>query len=318
MTDRPTPDPGPAVLDGAAPTAGPAVLDGAAGQAVLDGPPGSVVLDGVAPTAGPAAGGESLRRRVEALQWYHTFELAPGVVTPGWFDTRPVLDRLPFPEDLSGKRCLDVGSFDGFWAFAMEQRGASEVVAIDVPDPEKWDWPANSPRDAVASVSSRQPGAGFSLVAETLGSRVRRRELSVYDLDPALVGTFDFVYVGSLLLHLRDPIGALARVRRVCTGSLLVVDAVETGVGLPGRPRASLDGVGRPWWWKPNLPGLVRMVEAAGFRAVPPFPRLRIPAGAGQQRPKPSPLVLRNRASRQAAVRAWYGDPHAAVSARPA
>ena len=29
--------------------------------------------------------------------WYHTLELPEGV-TPGWFDLRPVVDKLPWPE----------------------------------------------------------------------------------------------------------------------------------------------------------------------------------------------------------------------------
>ena len=57
------------------------------------------------------------------------------MVTPGWFDTRAVAPKLPFPERSTGKRCLDIGTFDGFWAFEMERRGADEVLAIDLLDP---------------------------------------------------------------------------------------------------------------------------------------------------------------------------------------
>ena len=81
---------------------------------------------------------DSLRAAL-ARQWYHTIELAPGVVTPGWFDTRPVSAKIPMPPSLAGKRCLDVGTFDGFWAFEMERRGAAETVGIDVLDPMQWD-----------------------------------------------------------------------------------------------------------------------------------------------------------------------------------
>ena len=58
-----------------------------------------------------------MRADVAEQEWYHTLELAPGVVTPGWFDTREVPQRLPIPASLAGRRCLDVGTFDGFWAF---------------------------------------------------------------------------------------------------------------------------------------------------------------------------------------------------------
>ena len=48
-----------------------------------------------------------LRGQVEGRQWYHTLELAPGVTTAGWFDTRAIAGKLPFP-DLTGKMVRDV------------------------------------------------------------------------------------------------------------------------------------------------------------------------------------------------------------------
>ena len=258
-----------------------------------------------------------LRRRVDELQWYHTFELAPGVVTPGWMDTRKVVDKVPIPQDLSGMRCLDVGTFDGFWAFLMEQRGATEVVAVDVPDPRQWDWPADATEEAVEEIARRRPGAGFALVAEVQGSKVRREECTVYDLDRERVGTFDFVYLGSLLVHLRDPIGALMRVRDVCSGTLLVVDAADLRSSMSRVPRATLDGRGRPWWWIPNLAALIRMVEAAGFRVERPVTRFFMPPGPAVAKPPLSRHLLTSRAGREAALRAWKGDPHAAIVAHP-
>ena len=261
---------------------------------------------------------EELRRRVAELDWYHTLELPGGIVTPGWFDTRAALPALPFPADLSGKRCLDVGTFDGFWAFEMERRGAEEVVAIDILDPERWDWPAGSEAAVKQEVGRRKArGAGFALAAEALGSRVERREQSVHALDPDRDGRFDFVYLGSLLLHLRDPVGALARVRSVCRGEVLVVDAIDPALGvLTRRPAATLDAVGRPWWWKPNAAGLVRMVEAAGFELAVAPRRLRMPPGPGHPRPRVTPGLLRHRAGREALSVARRGDPHLAVLAR--
>ncbi len=148
---------------------------------------------------------DELSDEVRNREWYHTIELAPGVDTPGWFDLRPVAPKV-LPRMLSGKRCLDVAAFDGFWTLEMQARGAGEVVAIDVLDPRQWDWPVGSDDDVRQAVSQRKgTGEGFSIVMEALGRKVERRALSVYDLDPADIGTFDFVYVGSLLLHLRDP-----------------------------------------------------------------------------------------------------------------
>lgn len=260
-----------------------------------------------------------LRRQVAEHEWYHTMELAPGVVTPGWFDHRPVLDRIPLPATLDGRRCLDVGTFDGFFAFEMERRGAREVVAIDILDPQQWDWPANTTPETIAALARRKAeGRGFALAHAALRSAVERLELSVYDLDPVAHGEFDLVYVGSLLLHLRDPVGALARVRAVCRGDLVLVDNVDWTLTrlFPRRPIAGLDGRGRPWWWKPNASGLVRMLEAAGF-AVAEQPRLLfLPPGPGQPRPRPQWRWLRSLDGIENAVTALRGDPHLAVVAR--
>lgn len=254
-------------------------------------------------------------------EWYHTIELAPGVVTPGWFDTRRVLAELPMPASLAGQRCLDVATFDGFWAFEMERRGASEVVGIDILDAREWDWPAGSSDEVMAAVGARKDGGtGFAIAREALGSSVERLEMSVYDLDPATVGEFDFVYLGSLLMHLRDPVGALQRVRSVCRGSLLLLDNIDLALTLrhPRRPMAALDAQGRPWWWTMNLAALVRAVEAAGFILEGEPRRIWMPPGRGHPSARLGPELLRSSEARKLLITALKGDPHASLTARPA
>jgi len=254
------------------------------------------------------------------VQWYHTIELAPGNVTPGWFDLRSVPAKLPLPASLRGMRALDVGTFDGFWAFELERRGADEVVAVDLLDPARWDWPQAAPAAVIETLDARKRGGeGFLVAHEALRSSVTRLERSVYELDPEELGEFDLVYVGSLLLHLRDPVRALERVRRVCRGQLLVLDAIDPVLSVthPRTPLARLDGVGRPWWWLPNVAGLRQMVSVAGFEVVGPVRRVTMPPGAGQRRVRPTLAGLRSRAVRRDLLGAWHGDPHAAVLARP-
>ena len=72
--------------------------------------------------------------------WYHTIDLPDGTATPGWFDTRVSPGEVDWPRSLRGGRALDVGTFDGFWAFELERRGAAEVIALDVDDPDQLDW----------------------------------------------------------------------------------------------------------------------------------------------------------------------------------
>jgi SAM-dependent methyltransferase len=264
---------------------------------------------------------DELRSYVAGQEWYHTVELRPGIETPGWFDTRPTAAALPWP-DLTGARCLDVGTFEGFWAREMHTRGAAEVVAIDILDPRQWDWPAGS-TDALRAIlgERKRGGEGFHFVNGALGTPIEHHELSVYDLDPKQLGTFDLVYVGSLLLHLRDPIRALERVHGMVRegGHLLLVDAIDLELTLrhPRRPLAELDAVGRPWWWKPNLAALARMVHSAGFEVISTSKPIFLRPGRGQPLPGWRPSMLRNVASREVMVTKWRGNPHAAILATP-
>jgi tRNA (mo5U34)-methyltransferase len=261
-----------------------------------------------------------LRERVEAIQWYHTLELAPGVVTPGWLDHRPVLARIPLPTSLAGRRCLDVGTFNGFWAFEMERRGAEEVIGIDVLDPLRWDWPVGSDRATVLALAERMAGGdGFEIARQALGSKVKRIDCSIYDLGERDFGRFDLVYVGSLLVHLRDPVRALERVREVCDGELVVVDGIDLPLSLrhPRLPLARMDGRGRPWWWYPNLAGLDRIVEAAGFTRLAPTRRLFVPPGQGWSPARLNWRGMLRREGRYDLLSAWLGDPHAVVLAAP-
>jgi tRNA (mo5U34)-methyltransferase len=264
---------------------------------------------------------DELREYLDSREWYHTVELRPGIETPGWFDTRPTAAALPWP-NLSGARCLDIGTFEGFWAREMAGRGAAEVVAIDILDPLDWDWPLGSSDELIADLEERKRGGdGFRFVGRALNSPIERRELSIYDLDPEAVGSFDCVYLGSLLLHLRDPIRALERVRSVLrpTGRLLSVDAIdmELTVRHPRRPIAELDGLGRPWWWKPNLAALARMIEVGGFDIIEKSPPIYLKPGRGQPLPGWKPSLLRTAAGRDLLLTKWRGAAHAAILAAP-
>lgn len=264
--------------------------------------------------------GSRLREDVAALDWYHTLELEPGLETPGWFDARPIVDQVPLPAALTGRRCLDVGTFDGFWSFEMERRGASEVIAIDVLDPREWDWPVGSDPETVAAIGRRKAGgAGFELARRCLGSAVERRELSVYDLDRSTIGEFDVVYLGSLLIHLRDPVRALERVRSVCRGDLVLVDNVDLVLSMmhPRKPVAMLEGRHRPWWWRANHAGLRQIVESAGFEVIEGPRRLYMPPGRDHPAPPISPRLLLSRQGREALFTSRRGDPHAALLAAP-
>src|SRR5258706_6879833 len=118
---------------------------------------------------------EAIRRRIGAHPgWHHTIDVAPGIATPGAIDLRPISGALPWP-DVRAKRCLDVGTGDGWFAFELERRGAAEVIAVDA---------------AVHSTGRAADGRGLRIVAEQLASAVDWRECSVYELAPHELGRF--------------------------------------------------------------------------------------------------------------------------------
>lgn len=254
--------------------------------------------------------------------WYHTLEVAPGVVTPGWFDLRPIVGRLPWP-DVRGKRCLDVGASDGFLSFELERRGAREVVATDVSDHELWDWPAHLRAGGVEylrAVAGPEKGVGLRLATELLGSSVEPLEVSAYDLSPETVGEFDVVVCGSLLLHLRDPLRALVAIRSVCREAFLCTNQVEILTTVLGRrrPLVQFHGTGGACqWFVPNPAAHRDMVKSVGFSIERESAPYAIPFGTGHARLGRSARSLVGQAARRL-VAGNDGVPHHAVLARPA
>jgi len=211
---------------------------------------------------------------VAALPWYHVLELPGGVTTDGYYDLRKVVSRI-LPDDLSGKRCLDIGTFDGFWAFAMEDRGAAAVVGIDVDDTEELEHPPlkRKANVAAARASGIVPGDGFRLAKRIKGSSVERVSCNVYDLTPEVIGgKVDFVLVGTILQHLRQPVVALERVRDVLNpgGAVVIVETIHVGLTLrhPRTPvgefRAASDK-GSFTWTVANLSLLKAWPSAVGM-----------------------------------------------------
>jgi tRNA (mo5U34)-methyltransferase len=260
-----------------------------------------------------------LRSQVDGVPWYHTIDLPHGISTPGEYDHRSVVKRLPLPSSLAGARCLDVGTHDGFWAYEMERRGASEVMAIDIEKAEELDWPEPRPpiSDELRQFLVRRKKA-FSVAHEALGSAVEHRYVSVYNLYPEEVGTFDFVFIGSLLHHLRDPIGALMSIRRVTTGKLLVVGVfgAATSLMFPRVPMTRVMHVpGAPFWEMPNRAGLAMQLRQAGWNLESMDSTHVQPYGKGKVKPH---LTVRPLPTLPQRLVLHYGALHVAALATPA
>jgi tRNA (mo5U34)-methyltransferase len=202
---------------------------------------------------------------VDELSWYHTVELPDGVVTRGHYDLRRLASEV-LPSELAGKRCLDACSATGFWAFEMEKRGATEIVALDLHSYRDKDWRM----PWLAPDSDEMQGRTFRVVKEALGSSVERRELSVYDVTAEELGTFDFVFIGSVLLHLRDPVRALRALRTVTRSEFVSFEPILllSSVLHPQSPRGRMADGADAKWWTPNAAAHAAWLVAAGFEVV--------------------------------------------------
>jgi tRNA (mo5U34)-methyltransferase len=192
---------------------------------------------------------EKLRSRIAKIQWFHDFELAPGVMTNGWSPMAERVSCFQIPQDLAGKRVLDVGCADGFFTFLAESRGAN-VVAID-------SWPRE----------------GFFLAHEVLNSGAEFYHMSVYDLCPDTFGLFDIVFFFGVYYHLKNPLLALERIASVTREYAIIESHIEDlqcagGNGFSRFYEFNELNNDPSNWWGPNINCLLQTTRAAGFPHV--------------------------------------------------
>lgn len=100
----------------------------------------------------------------------------------------------------AGKRCMDVGCGMGRNPYWMLEAGAASVTAVDVDDQS-----LAAARKNLAHFTEAEPGKE---------PRARVEKCSVYDLDPAKLGTFERVTCIGVVHHLEAPEEALAAMWR--------------------------------------------------------------------------------------------------------
>lgn len=184
---------------------------------------------------------------------YHSLELADGTVIPGLIGIDALRSRIrsfPIPEDLRGKRVLDVGAASGWNSFEMERRGA-DVVAVDCVEFEE-----------------------FHMARALLGSKVDYRIMDVDELTPGSIGRFDYVLFFGVLYHLRHPLLGLERICSLTTEAAFV-ESFVTDAGPDSAVPCTLEfyetnelGGQIDNWCGPNTNCLVALCRAAGFARV--------------------------------------------------
>jgi tRNA (mo5U34)-methyltransferase len=253
-----------------------------------------------------------LQRDVERVPfWWHSIDLGDGVVTPG-HKTPDVLAReleaLRLP-NLRGRSVLDIGGWDGFFAFEAERRGARRVAVLDhymwsmdiIGQQGYWGECAERGEEPQLLELTEfwhpdtMPGRrGFNTAREALNSQVEPIALDFMSCDLGEIGEWDVVLYLGVLYHMQNPLLALRRVHAV-TGASAIIET--EAVVVPAHEHEAL------WrffpgtelnhdisnWWAPNMTGLTGALRSAGFSEVevvqgPPEPLLELSAGIGHYR----------------------------------
>ncbi len=209
---------------------------------------------------------EDLAARIASVDWYHTVDLGNGVVTPGHYDHRNYLDLYGLPESLSEKTALDLGAASGFFSFELERRGA-KVTATDLPEWYDHDFGPNYSIEQDQETLQNYLREPFEIARQALGADVEKKFINIYDVSPETVGIHDFVFCGSLLIHLTDPIKALRNIASV-TGDKAIIATVITEDD-PDRPFAYMTGYDQgDSFWVPTRSCLELMAASSGFAGV--------------------------------------------------
>jgi tRNA (mo5U34)-methyltransferase len=242
---------------------------------------------------------------LEMPYWYHRIELPDGNFTPGWSPINA--SKYGIPDDLTGKRVLDIGAWDGYWTWEALKRGASEVVAIDdfsdmlgVPEqPKREGWAtfdlcreafgfteyAAQPKTAVITdekaIQSDIEGAWVNDKKQ----KVCRMQMSIYKI--ANLGKFDIVFFFGTLYHLKHPYIALELISDICDGEIYIESAViddytpyrnQVGRGYNDNDMVMEFYPGKQYgnnennWWGPTLQCLGALVGSVGFKNIQAWP----------------------------------------------
>jgi len=220
---------------------------------------------------------EALSKRREGadlrdLVWYHTVELPDGRVLPGAWDLRGHEPEYLGGVDVGAARVLELGPAIGYLTYYMERQGA-EVVAFEAGFDVSIDFlPVRGREDdegrlrVMQETIDRNHDAWWYL-HRAYGSSAKFVQGDIYDM-PSDLGTFDITLVGAILLHLREPWGALSEAARRTTRTMIVTEPLQDDLQPPEsnimRFSPSAEHHVTNWW--SIYPGaVVSMLERLGF-----------------------------------------------------
>lgn len=208
--------------------------------------------------------------KLNNIRLFHSFMNKDGSIISG-MTGMPTQNHLSsfIPQDLKGLSVLDIGTFDGYYSFLCESRGASRVVAIDS---EEHDLAFDR-----MGVHHDSGCAGFMAIKELLypDSKVIYHTMNVYDVGQ-LNEKFDIVLFMGVYYHTKHPLLAFEKCHSVTKGTILVEGLVNPKQDMSMDFIEGAEMNGDPTnWWNPSFPCLLAMMRVAGFKNI----EVLVPAG---------------------------------------
>lgn len=210
--------------------------------------------------------------------FYHTIALpsdeGPVIKTPGepydavWDNIREARKHL----DYVGRNVLDLGTFDGMWAFEAETLGGKQVIAVDCL------WREN------VFFCARALKSKVIILPNVPMHEIYRRLDAYWGRDPQWThwgnrpflhdGKFDIVQHLGIFYHLRDPLFSLLQARSVIKdGGMLLLETAywRDSCEAPAMLFNDYSSGGYniyndpTTWWAPNLSCIDQVLEKSGF-----------------------------------------------------
>lgn len=197
---------------------------------------------------------------LQECRFYHSMDL-PGIGSiEGDWDLRGKFDEYIGSIDVSGKTVLDVGTASGFLTFEAEKRGAT-VFSFDADGPERIQLVPPSQNDSKYFDGMRN---SYRLAHHALKSRATPVYGDIYRMSE-VVPRCDVVFVAQILVHLRDPLGALHQASLAAKEHLVIVEGVDAAPDTDF-PIARFLGAQIPYaWWILSLPLYQALLPKLGF-----------------------------------------------------
>jgi len=216
-------------------------------------------------TSRSAADRASLQAKIDQYFWFHSIDFGDGLAARGAKTAEYIAgecEAILGPVNLHGTTLLDIGSYNGFYAFEAKRRGAASVTASD----------------SVVWNNAKRARESFELARSLLKSDVAALEIDPTEITKAAVGVFDVVLYLGVFYHLIDPI-ACTRGISECAGRLLIIETHLDALAInrPAMifyPGSELNNSPTNWWG-PNHAAVAGMLNTAGFddvRIVTPTP----------------------------------------------